>query len=59
MPKELDSSEDCVIATFMEITADMIPCEACGYPMVSTDYGYYCCNENCSEYDVDIMASEQ
>lgn len=34
-------------------------CKKCGKEMVTDDYGYYCCNVNCENYDVTIFAYER
>jgi hypothetical protein len=31
-------------------------CKSCGKPLSNGDYGYYCSNPDCPEYDVDILS---
>ena len=30
-------------------------CRECGKELVTGDFGFYCCNKNCPDYDVDIF----
>jgi len=31
-------------------------CKHCGNELVTSDYGYYCCNKKCKLFDKDILA---
>lgn len=34
-------------------------CKTCGRELCSSDHGYYCSNQECSEYDKEMLAYEQ
>ena len=34
-------------------------CVECKEQVVSSDFGYYCVNQNCEAYDKDILAFEE